>query len=184
MWQIVQFHLVKYLKMYITSVNWESIETEYLLILLAEHKTWNAESAWRNPLYLRCGTHHTNPTALQLSCSISRVTIAKWVPIEGRDGTRGKWHGSPPPVEGPGWQMVYFHLLRMLIGSLGRGEMGNTIHTGISAPDTRLSESFADMSTKLSSKSRRETDRQGGRQVIGLAKGNTMPRGTVNETHT
>lgn len=36
--------------------------------------------------------------------------------------------------------MVYFHLLRMLIVSLGRGrsEMGNTIHTVISAPDTRL----------------------------------------------
>ena len=56
--------------------------------------------------------------------------------------------------------MVYFHLLRMLIGSLGRGEMGNTIHTGISAPDTRLAESYADMSTKLSSKRKKGTDRQ------------------------
>lgn len=54
----------------------------------------------------------------------------------------------------------------MPIGSLGRGEMGNTIHTGISAPDTRLSGSFADMSTKLSSQSRRETDRQGERRGV------------------
>lgn len=54
--------------------------------------------------------------------------------------------------------MVYFHLLRMLIGSVGHGEMGNTIHTGISAPDTRLTESYADMSTKLSSREK-ERDR-------------------------
>jgi len=56
--------------------------------------------------------------------------------------------------------MVYFHLQRMLIGSPGRGKIGNTIHTVISAPDTRLTESYADMSTKLSSKRKRETDRQ------------------------
>lgn len=46
----------------------------------------------------------------------------------------------------------------MLIVSLGRGEMGNTIHTVISARDTRLTESYTDMSTKLSSE--RETDRE------------------------
>lgn len=148
-----------------TCVNLESIKTEYPLILLTKHKTSKAASALRNPLYLRCSTHHTNPRALQLSCSISYVTIAKWVPIEGHDGTRGKWHGSPPPVEGPDWQMVYFQLLRMLIGSLGRGKIGNTIHTGISAPDTRPTESYADMSTKLSSKRKRETDRQGEKET-------------------
>ncbi len=63
--------------------------------------------------------------------------------------------------------MVYFHLLRMLIGSLGLGEMGNTIHTGISAPDTRPAESDADMSTKLSSKRKKGADRQGERDREG-----------------
>lgn len=47
----------------------------------------------------------------------------------------------------------------MLIVSLGRGEMGNTIHTVISAPDTRLTESYTDMSTKLSSETERERER-------------------------
>lgn len=99
--QIANYHLVKWPKITKTSVNCESIETEYPLILLAKHKTSNAESALRNPLYLRCGTHNTSPRALHLSCSISYVTIAKWASIEDRDGTQGKWHVSPPPVEGP-----------------------------------------------------------------------------------
>lgn len=137
-----------------TSVIWASVETGKQ----KKHQTVRA------PLYLRCSAHNTNPTALQLSCSISYVTIAKWVPIEGRDGTRGKWHSSPPLVE-RARQTVYFHLVRMLIGYTGRGQMGNAIHTGISAADTRPTESYADMSNKLPSKRKRETDRQGEGEV-------------------
>lgn len=52
-------------------------------------KTSPSESTKNNHLYLHSDTNLTNPKALRLSCSISFVTIVKWVPIEGQDGTRG-----------------------------------------------------------------------------------------------
>lgn len=94
------------------------MQTVHPLMLLAKHKTSNTEIPlilW-NPPYLCCSTYNTNLKALQLSSSISYVTIAKWVPIEGQDGMGGGANSTTSQlVEWAKWQMVYFHLLRMLM---------------------------------------------------------------------
>lgn len=87
----------------------------------------NTQGVLRNRLCVYAAAAHPAapvPRLSTLSCPTSCVTIAKRLPIEGRDRTRGKWRGSRLPVEGLDWQMAYFHLLRMLMGSLGHGRGG------------------------------------------------------------
>lgn len=105
---------------------------------LARHKTSNTEErASRNPLYLRCGTCHTDPRAFQLSCSISFGTRAKSVPIEDREGTGAfKWHGPRHLQTSMPHECFISHLRRILSLSLPGWEGKNYPCTD-SWPQTR-----------------------------------------------
>lgn len=89
------------------------------------------------------------------------MTIAKWVPIEGRDGTQGKWHSSRLPVEGTGLTDGLFPFAEDADRHSGPRRKTEILFIQAYQPQTQVWLSCADVSAELSSKRKKERDREG-----------------------